>query len=155
MKRKNRRNKVKYPSLKKEYNLLIRHEYMDLDYLNKLDDTKKTVKLPNGKMVTELEFMSIFMNEWNNGGVGKQKEAKKNKLHRTAKAVKKCTDQNNARNRDIYGRAKIRNLISYTHNGINDTSQSELHINTNNTTEDCLIAALDEMVKLRNSSEDT
>lgn len=107
--KKQKRKKVKYPSLDPFMNTRIRQEYTDLDYIDELDDTKKTHKLPNGKMVTEMEWMAIFMDEWNNAAVPKQEEAKKGKLHRSKKRIKECTDRNNLRNNDVYGVAKARN----------------------------------------------
>jgi hypothetical protein len=110
-KKKPLRNQIKYPSLVRKYNSRIRQEYLDADYLDKLDDSKKNVKLPDGTMVSELEYYALFMKEWNNAGVGKQSEAEKNKLHRTAKDVKDCTDRNNKRNHDQYARAKKDGLV--------------------------------------------
>ena len=108
---KNRRKRVPQASLEKRYNSRIRQEYIDMDYIKKLDNTKKNCKLPDGTMVTELEYMDLFMREWNNASVPKQAEPEKGKLHRTAKEIKSCTDRNNQRNADIYGIAKARNLV--------------------------------------------
>lgn len=114
-----RRDQVKYPSLVKKYNSRIRQEYLDLDYIDQLDDTKKNCKLPDGTMVTEMEYMALFMKEWNAAGVGKQSEAEQNAFHRTAQEVKDCTDRNNARNWDLYGNlrnkvdVKIPKLLDY------------------------------------------
>lgn len=105
-KKKPPRSSVKYPSLVPRYNSRIRQEYLDADYLDKLDDTIKNVKLPDGTMVTQLGYYAVFMSEWNNAGVGSQKRPKQNKLHRTKKEVKDCTDRNNIRNNDVYGIAK-------------------------------------------------
>jgi len=110
-KKQSRRDKIPTAPLKKEYNTKIRQEYIDIDYTDKLDNTKKVHKLPDGTMVSELEWMSIFMKEWNNGNVSKQSQAKKNKFHRTAKEVKECTDRTNMRNRDQYGVAKALKMI--------------------------------------------
>ena len=109
--KKTRRSKIKNASLQKRYNSRIRQEYLDLDYLDQLNDKDKNCKLPDGTLVTELEYMSLFMKEWNNAGVAKQSEAQINKFHRTAKEAKDCTDRNNARNRDEYGIAKARNMV--------------------------------------------
>lgn len=118
--KKPRRAQVKHASLKPKYNSRIRQEFLDADYIDQLDDTIKNCKLPNGEMVTELHYLSLFMEEWNNASVGKQSEAEKNVFHRTAEEVKDCTDRNNKRNGDLYGRLRNKadrnnnkRLISY------------------------------------------
>lgn len=154
-KKKNRYNSTRNVSLKKEYNTKIRQEYIDLDYLNKLDDTKKTCKLPDGSMVTELEYMGVFMKEWNSGGVGKQKEAKNNKIHRTAKEVKNCTDRTNERNRDQYGIARAQHLIhTYDNETLAEFIDQGNKYSTNDI-EDAIIDLLDQMKKASNSGSNT
>lgn len=98
-----RRESVKHASLNQKYNTRIRQEYIDQDYIDDLDDTVKNCRMPNGEMVTELEYLSRFMEEWNNSSVGAQSEAENNAFHRTAKDVKESTDRNNHRNGDLYG----------------------------------------------------
>jgi len=102
----NKRKNVKHASLKKRYNSRIRQEYLDMDYIDQLDDTKKNCELPDGTMVTEMEYMSLFMKEWNNASIAEDsvkdktdEAAKENKFHRTSKEAKTCTDRNNERNR--------------------------------------------------------
>lgn len=144
-------NKDKYSALKKQLNTRIRQEYIDMDYIDQLDDTEKKHELPDGTMVTEKEWMNYFMREWNNASVPKQSEAHKGKLHRTAKEIKACTDRNNARNNDVYGIAKARNRKS-------DDSISDIEERreiTSNYVEDALIDILDETQKLSNTTDDT
>ena len=106
-------------------------------------------------MVTELEYMEIFMKEWNNGEVGKQSTAKRNKLHRTAKKVKDCTDRTNQRNRDIYSIAKARNLVfQMDYESLKEFIEKEKVINTNYI-EDNMIDILDEMKKTSYPSSDS
>lgn len=153
--KKNRRQSVKFASLKKEYNSRIRQEYLDQDYLDVLDDTVKNVKLPDGTMVTQLEYIAIFMKEYNNAGVGKQSDAKDNKFHRTAKEVKDCTDRNNRRNRDQYGRAKIYNLMNNAdYNDLVHLIDKESVINPNST-EDAMIELLDKSKKLNKATDNS
>lgn len=153
--KKNRRSLDKNASLKKAYNTRIRQEYIDLDYLDKLDDTKKNCKLPDGTKVTELEYMAIFMKEWNSGGVGKQKEAKKNRIHRTAKEVKSCTDRTNQRNRDQYGQAKAQNLVHKIEDDkIRDYIERNEVISTNYV-ENALVEYLDSSKKTDDSNDNT
>jgi hypothetical protein len=122
-----------------------------MDYIGKLDDTKKSYKLPNGKMVTELEYLSLFMKEWNNGEVGKQSEAKNNNMHRTAKEVKDCTDRNNARNRDEYSISKARNLVvKMNPETLNSFIETEQMVTQNNM-EDAMIEYLDQPKKFTNT----
>ena len=71
-------------------------------------------------MVTELEYLSRFMEEWNNASVGSQSKAENNAFHRTAEEVKDCTDRNNQRNNDMHGilrnkadRKNNKKLLSY------------------------------------------
>lgn len=114
--KKPRRDQVPHASLNPKYNHRIRQEYIDQDYIDQLDDTVKNCKLPNGEMVTELEYLSSFMEEWNNASVGKQSEAENNRFHRTAQEVKDCTDRNNHRNGDMYGIARNK-ADRKSHNG--------------------------------------
>ena len=154
-KKKPRRSSVKNASLKKQYNSRIRQEYIDMDYIDKLDDKTKNCKLPDGTMVTELEYIAIFMKEWNNGGVGKQSEAKKNKLHRTPKQVKDCTDRNNQRNRDEYAIAKARNLVyKFDYETLKNFIEKEQEVGYNYV-EDALIDVLDDAKQTQDTSSDT
>lgn len=153
--KKDRRSKVKTASLEKRFNTRIRQEYTDLDYVDELDDTKANCKLPDGTMVTELEYMAIFMKEWNSGNVPKQKEAKKGKLHRTVKDIKNCTDRTNQRNRCEYGQAKARNLV----HKMDELKLNELvekkSVVTSNYVEDAMIDVLDGTKELGKSTDNS
>lgn len=143
-KRKTKRSSVKHASLIPRYNSRIRQEYLDLDYVDKLDNKAENCKLPDGRMVTELEYMSLFMKEWNNAGVGAQSKAEDNAFHRTAKDVKECTDRNNHRNNDEFGVARARNLLyrlnpKALENYIEET-ENQVHYNY---VEDAMIELLD------------
>lgn len=151
-----RRASVKHAALKKNYNSKIRQEYIDIDYVDKLDDTKANCKLPNGKMVTEREYMSIFMKEWNNGGVGAQKDAKKNAIQRTKAQVKDSTDRTNKRNVDLWGQAKAMNR-GYTFSpeymeDIIDSSRDNLG---SNNIEDAMVDYLDNAKELGKAGDDS
>ena len=152
MKKANRRQKIKNASLNKKYNSRIRQEYIDMDYIHKLDDTIKNCKLEDGTMVTQLEYMALFMKEWNSGGVGKQAEANQNKFHRTAKEVKACTDRTNQRNRDEYGIAKARNLLhKLDYDSLKEIIEKERTVNQNYV-EDAMIEYLDNSKKANDST---
>jgi hypothetical protein len=150
-----KRSKTKNASLKKHLNSRVRQEYIDQDYIHKLDDKKRTHKLPDGTLVTELEWMSTFMKEWNSGGVGRQKDASDNKIHRTAKEVKTCTDRTNSRNRDQYGRAKAhKQIIKMDSEVLKDFIDRENAVNYNYI-EDVIIEALDYGKKLGKSGNNS
>lgn len=94
-KRKNKRSKVKHPSLNPGYNLLTRKEYLDYDYLNELSEE-------------ELEFLAKFTSEWLNANFSKDDD--ENILQ--GKEIKKeVYNRNNARNRCVYSRAKAQNKV--------------------------------------------
>lgn len=154
-KKKKQSTKLQDNYFRKQYNSKIRQEYTDLDYVHKLDNTIKNRRLPNGEMVTEFEWMKRFMKEWNNADVGKQSEARKNSFHRTAKAVKECTDRNNHRNQDQYGRAKAQGMMYNYHNEhLQEMMEKATEVSANNV-EDALIEYLDQTKKLGNSTSDT
>jgi len=151
----NRRQNVPHASLQKRYNTRIRQEYIDQDYVEKLDDTVKNCTFPDGTPCTEMEYLSQFMKEWNNAGVKKQSEAKDNKFHRTAAEAKECTDRNNARNRDQLSIEKAKNMIhKQDYEVIQDWLEEKKEISTNYT-EDALIAILDETKNLGSTTDDT
>lgn len=154
--KKKRRSQVKYPSLDPRYNSKVRQEYIDIDYVDELDDTVKNVKLPDGTMVTEREYMAIFMKEWNNAGVGKQSEAKKNKFHRNKKLVKEATDRNNHRNNDMLGVTKATNLLdkmNYEDLVRKKEWHNRAYVNPN-TVEDAMIDYLDHAKESSDTTDD-
>jgi len=158
----NRRKDVKHASIEKRYNSRIRQEYIDMDYLDQLDDTIKNCTMPDGTPCTELEYISSFMREWNNAGIvnGSVKDktntkAKKNKFHRTSTEAKACTDRNNHRNRDMYGIAKAQNMVHrQDYETLQDWLEEKQEI-SHNYTEDALIDILDETYKFGNPTKDT
>ena len=87
----NRRNREKYPALKPEFNLKIRSELIDYDYLDKLNDREK-------------EWLNKFTEEYINANLNR-KNIRKN-LHNTKKLKRDCDKRNNDRNADILSREK-------------------------------------------------
>lgn len=88
-KKTNRRNSVKYPALKKQYNLLTRKDLIDFPYLDQLNDKEK-------------EWLNKFVEEEINAdfrGPGKP-------LNKTKKSRQRIYNANNARNRCILTRSK-------------------------------------------------
>lgn len=155
-KKKPRRSRSKYPALEKRMNTRIRQEYIDMDYIDDLDDTVKDQQLPDGTWVTTREWYNYFMREHNNAAIAKDsikdktgEAAKKNKFHRTPEEAKECTDRNNARNNDMYGQAKAQNLMNDMEAGLIDRQQRSY------TTEDDLIAILDYAKEPGEASDDT
>ena len=151
-----KRNKIKHASLIPKYNSKIRQEYIDMDYIDKLDDTVKNCKLPNGRKVTEKEYMSIFMKEWNNAGVGKQDEARKNSFERSKKRVKESTDRNNMRNNDTWGKMRAQGR-GYLHTDKQLENQLDLNREAQgiNSVEDAMIEALDNAKEFADTTDDS
>jgi hypothetical protein len=90
-KKQNRRSKAKYPALDPEFNLKIRADAIDYDYVHKLNDKEK-------------EFLNKFTEEYVNASF---KKDKRKNLHKTKEQVKAIYDSNNARNRDVWSIAKV------------------------------------------------
>lgn len=97
LKKKNKRQKSKYPALDPHLNLITRQKQIDYDYLDKL--TPK-----------ELEFLNQFTKETVGAAVNVE-DRRKNLYARTKKKVKECFDSNNARNRDILTRQEAMKTI--------------------------------------------
>lgn len=101
-KKENRRSKQKYPALKPQYNLKIRYELFDQDYIHKLTDEEK-------------EWLNRFNEEFNNANFNHKGEA----LHDTAELKKSCYDRNNARNRDVLAKARASGTLIDAPQGVN------------------------------------
>lgn len=86
---KSRRSKIKTPSLVKKYNSRVKQEYIDFDYLDKLNKE-------------ELQWLNKFADEYINASFSKDEE----NIDETAEGRKASYDRNNARNRCLYGRIK-------------------------------------------------
>lgn len=95
-KRKSKKRKHDHPALNPYANPKIRREFIDIDYTDKLSSKDK-------------DWLNKFMDEYNGANLD-FKNSRKN-LHKTKKLKKDCTDRVNSRNRDIYGRSKIKNEL--------------------------------------------
>lgn len=96
------KRKVRFNSLLKKHNTKVRHELLDADYLKKL--SKK-----------ELAWYAQFTDEYVGGAVSKDKatgEVLKGHIHNTPELAKKCYDDNNRRNSDLYSVTKANNLMT-------------------------------------------
>lgn len=86
-----RRSKDKYPALKPRFNLKIRYdELSDFDYIHKLNDSEK-------------KWLNDFLEAEVNAN-------KKSPLYQNSKRI---NAKNNARNRDVYSRAKARHQLVF------------------------------------------
>lgn len=95
--KKNQRSQSKWPGFKSSLNLKTRTEEInDIDYIDKLNDKDK-------------QWLHAFNEEWINAKLDHHGK----KFHKTKKARKIIYDKNNARNRDIFSKAKASNNLNY------------------------------------------
>lgn len=94
-KKKPKRSKMRYPALNRNYNLKTRTDLIDYDYIDKLNDKEK-------------EFLNSFTEEYTNANLTHHGK----KLHKKKKDKKICYDNNNARNRCEYTKAKAQNKLT-------------------------------------------
>lgn len=80
---------MKHPGLKKHYNLKSRQDALENDYIDKLSESEK-------------DWLNSFNEEYVNANFKHGGKI----LHNTKMLKKTCFDANNARNRDVYNRAK-------------------------------------------------
>ena len=93
-KKKTRRSDKKYPALAKGFNLKLRQDLIDYDYIDKLNDKEK-------------KFLNQFTEEYTNASFKKGKRP----LNKKIQTEKDCYDRNNARNRCILTRAKAAGAV--------------------------------------------
>lgn len=137
---KTKKDRAKLAGIKKNYNLKIRQEILDQDYIDKLSDKEK-------------DWLSRFNEEYvsaNFNHEGKRIHPKKYKTKKvkTTGATRKidvfkkdCEDKNNARNRDSYAITKSNNMLK----GAKDaqTAVEGIRNYVTNETEDMLITIID------------
>jgi hypothetical protein len=111
-KKQSQRSKVKHPALKQQYTLRSRAELLEYDYLHKLSEK-------------ELDWLNKFSEEYISASFD-TKHPRRN-LHRSKAMKKKVYDQNNARNRDLYTKAKMSNKFVY----LEDVTISEEDLSRN------------------------
>lgn len=111
-----RRNQIKHPALRPEYNPRNRAELIDMDYLSELSQE-------------ELAWLNKFMEEYNGANMN-FKNLKKN-LHNNKRLKKDCTDRVNARNRDLFSIAKINGLLKYDPQNRTQGNVADLYENEN------------------------
>lgn len=101
-----RRSQKKFPALDPKFNLKIRQELIDYDYISKLSEEEK-------------KFLNTFTEEYVNANF----QHKNKKLHRNKRLKKDCYDRNNSRNRDIMSRSVAGGKLEF----IEDLLQSEIN----------------------------
>jgi len=150
-KKKTKRSREKYPSLKRNLNSKVRQEMLDYDYVDQLSDEEK-------------QYLEDFNSEYYNASVGKQAdEGKDNRFikgydENGLSEVKKVQDANNARQRDLYGRVRNKvgatKLLNYEDSQaiVEDKLQGSLR---NDNYEDALIDYLDYTHNLKDTTDDT
>lgn len=129
--------------LEKNATKLIRQEYMDYDYVDKLSSEEK-------------QWLADFTDEYYNASVGKQSdEGKNNRFMKSKKEIKDCTDRNNWKNNDVYGKKRAkRELVGGDYNSISDFLDIRAD-KTINTTENAIVDILDKVKNFENTSKDT
>lgn len=103
-----RRSKIKNPALDPRFMLKNRQELIDYDYLHKLTDE-------------ELKFLNTFTEEF----VGARLNHPGEVLHNSKELKKDCFDRNNARNRDVFSRAKVDGSLDYLEDLYKEAVKSE------------------------------
>lgn len=91
--KKKARDNVKYPDIKKAYNLKIRQDYAEIDYFDDLEDKDK-------------RYINQFTKEFVNA------DTRGLKLHKSKALKRDISSKNNARNRDVFARGKARAALS-------------------------------------------
>lgn len=142
---KKKEKKANLKVLRKNSTLLIRQEYMDYDYVEKLSPEDK-------------QWLADFTDEYYNASVGKQSDkGKNNRFMKSKQSVKECQTNNNKRNNDVYGKLKAKNsLVSISNTGtiIDDPNYVGSFDVNKDLAEDCLIEILDRK-QLSKSDDDT
>lgn len=135
MKKRNKRSKVKYPGLDKQYTLKIRQEVHDQDYIDKLSDKEKR-----------------WLNNFNEEYINANLKHKGKKLHKTKVLRQSINRINNNRNNDVYARTKRQGMLK----GEKDIkSLLDRPINTASQHEDTIIELIDTFEILKNTKDTT
>jgi hypothetical protein len=87
----------------------LKEEYGDVDYWDKLS-REKTIKLKNGEMISEYEWLKKFIGE--NYGSGFDRDNTKNNILRTKKQKAQAIRNNNTINRDALTRGVKKGIVT-------------------------------------------
>jgi hypothetical protein len=126
------RANVRLNSLLPQHNTRVRRELLDADYLKKLS-------------YEQLRYYAQFIDEYVGGAIGKTKAGKVRQgyLHDTPELAKKCYDENNSRNRDIYGVSRANGFLHSIDWELSDDDSDGWYIKNPSLIEDSLIANMD------------
>jgi hypothetical protein len=123
--KKTRRSQSKYPALDPTFMPKVRREYLDMDYISSLSEDEKA-------------WLNKFIEEELNASF---KNTRKD-FNRTKAQKKAIYHKNNARNRCLYGIAKVtgnlKEIVIY---------DKDIKITNPDLVEDALIAAIDDKAK--------
>ncbi len=108
--KKTRRGETKHNGLKKEFFSKIKQEYHDIDYVDKLSEQEK-------------DWLSRFMNEDLGANLKENRESGK-AINTDPKHIRDIWARNNARNADLYSKAKATGMLD-TPDAIPDDSYYE------------------------------
>ncbi len=113
MKNKSKRSRVKNANLVPSYNARVRQEYIDFDYIDKLNEEEKA-------------WLNKFMGEYNNGGYNANSPEKN--IH-PPEYKKELYDKNNHQNNDLYGniKAKVANTKLLNYDDVLNVVEEHLH----------------------------
>lgn len=131
--RKKLKSNVRLHSLLPAFNTKVRRELLDADYLPSLSKE-------------DLEWYAQFIDESVGGAVNKTKAGKvmAGYLHDTPELAKKCYDDNNRRNRDVFGVSKANGQLLNIDWKIGVDGEGDgWYVKNARLTEDALIADLD------------
>lgn len=134
---KKKRDQVPHPNLVKRVNSRVRQEFIDFDYLSKLNKD-------------ELDWLNKFMGEYNNSSIildeNNELDPTKN-LHQKPEHKKELYDANNHRNVDLWGnqvnKVGVTKVLSFEDS--KSLVENELYKkNASLSVEDALIEVIDE-----------
>jgi hypothetical protein len=97
--KKSKRSKVKWPNLRKDYNLKARRDYIEPDYINGVKDSKGN-QVMRALTNEEKDWLDQFYKETVNA------DLRNPEFYKTKEEKKKIYGENNARNRCLYNQTK-------------------------------------------------
>ena len=126
------KKKVRLNSLLPQFNTRVRREHLDADYLKNISKE-------------DLEWYAQFIDESVGGAVEKTKagKIKAGHIHNTPELAKQCYDDNNRRNRDIYGVTRANGLLKSIEWELGTEAEDGWYVKNPALTEDYLIANID------------
>lgn len=103
-----RRSKRKYPALENDFNLKLRRDYVDYDYVGDLKRQAKSKDLIKAQEAREaLEFLNKYTEETISASL------KNSRFYKDNEDKRKIYNENNARNRCLFNRQKSSGKLDY------------------------------------------